>query len=109
MNQFNNANTENDNDHEKIASSKYYEFYEMYNIEIPHKNKSLSLFHTNAKKFDDLQHLLIALNIFFDKIAITKTTTKNVSLLNNPNLNNYSFEFTPTETSGDGALFYIAN
>ena len=25
------------------------------------------------------------------------------------NLNNYSFEFTPTETSGGGNLFYIAN
>ena len=67
VNQFNNANTENDNDPEKIASSKYYEFYEMYNIEISHKNKSLSLFLTNAKKFDDLQHLLIALNIFLTK------------------------------------------
>ena len=67
VNQFNNANTENDNDPEKIASSKYYDFYEMYNIEISHKNKSLSLFHTNAKKFDDLQHLLIALNIFLTK------------------------------------------
>ena len=33
----------------------------MCNIEIPHKNKSLSLFHINAcslnKNFDDLQHL----------------------------------------------------
>ena len=93
----------------KLLHLNIVKFYEMYNIEIPHKNKSLSLFHTNTKKFDDLQHLLIALNIFFDKIAITKTTTKNVSLLNNPNLDNYSFEFTPTETSGDGALLYIAN
>ena len=25
------------------------------------------------------------------------------------NLNNYSFEFTPTETSAGGTLFYIAN
>ena len=35
--------------------------------------------------------------------------TKQVSLLNNLNLNNYSFEFTPNETSGGGALLYIAN
>ena len=34
---------------------------------------------------------------------------KNVSLLNNLNLNNYSFEFTPTETSAGGTLLYIAN
>ena len=34
----------------------------MHNIEIPHKNKSLSLVHINTcslnKNFDDLQHLL---------------------------------------------------
>ena len=35
--------------------------------------------------------------------------TKNVSLLNNLNLNNYYFEFTPTETCAGGTLLYIAN
>ena len=35
--------------------------------------------------------------------------TKNVSLLNNLKLNNYSFEFTPTETCAGGTLLYIAN
>ena len=35
--------------------------------------------------------------------------TKNISLLNNLNLNNYSFEFTPTETCAGGTLLYIAN
>ena len=35
--------------------------------------------------------------------------TKQVSLLNNLNLNNYSFEFTPTETSAGGTLLYVAN
>ena len=29
--------------------------------------------------------------------------------LNNLNLNNYSFEFTPTETSPGGTLLFIAN
>ena len=33
----------------------------MYNIKIPHKNKSLSLFHINPcsliKNFEDLQHI----------------------------------------------------
>ena len=43
-------------------------------------------------------------------IAVTETRiTRNVSLLNNLNLNNYSFEFTPTETCADGTLLYIAN
>ena len=62
INQFNNATPENGNDPEKIASSKYHNIDEMHNIEIPHKNKLLSLFHVNAcslnKNFDDLQHLL---------------------------------------------------
>ena len=46
----------------------------------------------------------------FDIIAISETRiTKQVSLLNNLNLNNYSFEFTPTETSAGDTLLYIAN
>ena len=36
---------ENRNDPEKISSSKYYDIEKRHNIEIPHKNKSLSLFH----------------------------------------------------------------
>ena len=85
----------------------------MGNIQIPHKNKSLSLFHVNAcslnKNFGDLQHLLNCTEKSFDIIAISETRiTKQVSLSNNLNLN-YSFEFTPTETSAGGTLLYIAN
>ena len=62
VNQFNNATPKNGKDPEKITPSKYYDIDEMHNTEIPHKNKSLSLFHINAcslnKKFDDLQYLL---------------------------------------------------
>ena len=58
VNQFINATPENGNDPEKIAPSKYYVIDEMYGIEIPHKNKSLSLFHIKAcslnEIFDDL-------------------------------------------------------
>ena len=58
VNQFNNATPEKSNDSEKISSSKYYDIEEMHNIEIPHKNKLLSLFHINAcslnKNFDEL-------------------------------------------------------
>ena len=104
---------ENSNDPEKISSSKYYDTEEMHNIEIPHKNKSLSLFHINAcslnRNFDDLQHLLSCTKTKFNIIAISETITKQVSLSNNLNLNNYSFEFTPTETSAGGTLLYIAN
>ena len=99
---------------EKVCSSKYYDIEEMHNIQIPHKNKSLSLFHINAcslnKNFDDLQHLLNCTKKSFDIIVISETRiTKQVSLSNNLNLNNYTFEFTPTETSAGGTLLYIAN
>ena len=61
-NQLNSATTENSSDPEKNSSSKYYDIEKMHNIEIPHKNKSLSLFHINPcylnRNFDDLQHLL---------------------------------------------------
>ena len=72
----------------------------MGNIEIPHKNKSLSLFDINAcslnKSFDDLQHLLSFTKTKFDIVSISETRlTRQVSLLNNLNLNNYSFEFSP--------------
>ena len=51
------------------------------------------------KNFDDLQYLLSCTKNNFDIIAIRKTRiTKQVPLLNNLSLNNYSFEFTPTET-----------
>ena len=72
----------------------------MNNIEITHSNKLISLFHINA----------CSLKKKFDIIAISETRiTKQVSLLNNLNLNNYYFEFTPTETSAGGTLLYIAN
>ena len=87
----------------------------MRNIEIPHKNKSLSLFHRNAcscnKNFDDLRHLLTCTqkNCRSDLNLSETRITKQTSLLNNLNLNNYSFEFTQIETSSGGALLYIAN
>ena len=58
VNQFSKPIPENSNDSEKNSSSKYYDIEEMHNIEIPHNNKSLPLFHINAcslnKNFDDL-------------------------------------------------------
>ena len=86
----------------------------MHNIKIPQKNKSLSLFHINAyslnKSFDDLQQLLSSTKNVFDITAVSETRIrKQISLLNNLNLNNYSSEFTPAETSAGGTLLYIAN
>ena len=78
------------------------------------KNKLLSLFHINVcsfnKNFDDLQYLLSCTKTKFDIIAIRETRiTKQVSLSNNLNLNNYYFEFTPVETSVGGTLIYSAS
>ena len=86
----------------------------MSNIEITHKNKSLFLFHINTcslnKNFDDLQYLLSCAKTKFDIIAISETRiTKQVSLSNNLNLNKYSSEFTPAETSAGGTRLYVAN
>ena len=110
----NQCNNVNSNDPEKIDSSLYYDIDEMCNIEIPHKIKSLSSFHINAysfnKNFNDFQHLLSCTKKVFDIIAIIdRRITKNISLLNNLNLNNYSFGFTPIEPSASGTLLYIAN
>ena len=45
VNRFNNATPGNNNDPGKVCSSKCYVIEEMRQIEIPHKNKLLSLFH----------------------------------------------------------------
>ena len=108
VNQFNNATPENSNDPEKISSSKYYDIEEMHNIEIPHKNKSLSQFHINACSLN--RNFDVIIYKVFDIIAVNGTRiTKQVSLLNNLILNNYYFESTPTETSAGGTLTYVAN
>ena len=86
----------------------------MHNIEIHNKTKSLSMFDINAhslnKNFEDLQYLLSCTKNNFGITGVTETRiTKQVSLLNNLNLNNYSCDFTPSETTADGSLLYIAN
>ena len=72
------------------------------------------MLHINAcslnNSFDDHQHLLRCTKKNFDIIAISETRiTKEVSLLNNMNINNYSFAFTLTENFAGGILHYIAN
>ena len=87
----------------------------MHNIEIPHENKSISIFQINTcslnENFDELQHLLSCTKELFDIIVISETRIKKqASLSINLNLiNNYSFEFTSTETSESGTLLYITN
>ena len=66
--------------------------------------------HVHLKNIDELQHLLKITNKNFDVIAITETRIrKDVTITSNLSLNNYSMEFTPTESSAGGTLLYIAN
>ena len=115
VNQFNNnASPEDNTDPENVVQSKYYDIDELQTMKIPNKDKSLALFHINAcslnKNFNELEHLLSCTNKNFDVIAISETRiTKNISLTNNLTMNNFSFEFTPTESSAGGTLLYVAN
>ena len=84
----------------------------MHNVEVLNKNKSLSLSHLNTcylnKNFDDLQRLLSSAKNSLDIMAVTKTRiTKEVHLLNNLNLNNYSYEFTSTKLLHVALLFTL--
>ena len=95
-------------------NSNYYDIDQIQTLKFPEKNKSLSLFHINAcplsKNFDELEHLLRCTNKVFGIVAVSETRiTKKTSLTSNINLQNYSFEFTPTETNAGGTLLYIAN
>ena len=78
----------------------------MHNVGIPKKNKYLSLFYINAcsvhKNLDDLQYLLSCTKNNFDVIGVTETRITKQKILNNLNLNNYSNESTPTETTVGG-------
>ena len=113
FNQFNNT-TENHTkkDPDNVVKCRYYDIEEFQTLQIPNKSKSLSTFHINtcslSKNFDDLVYLLKITNMNFDIIAISKTRiTRNVNKITNVNINNYAFEFTPTESSAGGTLQII--
>ena len=114
FNQFNNSSPEQKTDPENVVNSNYYDIDQLQTLKFPEKNKPLFLFHINScslnKNFDDLQHLLKCTNKVFDIVAVSETRImKKTSSTYNINLNNYSFEFTPTESTAGGTLLYIAN
>ena len=115
MNQFNNnASPEDNTDPENVVQFKYYDIDELQTMKTPNKDKSRALFHINGcslnKNFHELEHLLSCTNKNFDVSAISKTRiTKHISLANDQTMNNFSFEFTPTESSASGTLLYVAN
>ena len=113
--QFNNITENHTNkDADNAAKGRYYNIEEIQTLKIPNKSKSLSMFQNNPSclcdNFDDLEYLLQTKNINFDIIAISESTiNKNINKISNINLNNYAFEFTPTESSAGGILIYIAS
>ena len=97
-----------------MIQSKYYDIDELQQLKIANKEKSLSFFHINScslnKNFEELQNSLQSANTQFDVIAISETRImKSTSITQNIELNNYSFEHTPTESSAGGTVLYIAN
>ena len=63
-----------------------------------------------CRNFDDLETLLAKIKFKFNVIGITETRFKKSSIRKtNIDLNDYSFEHTPTEANCGGALLYIEN
>ena len=115
INHFNDMSSESNHDPENVVNCKYYEIEEMSKIATDFvSSSSLNLFHLNisslSKHIDSLEHLLSAIDIKFDVIAISETrlTTNNV-LAHNIDLDNYSLELCPTESSAYGTALYIKN
>ena len=83
-------------------------------MKIPNKKISLSLFHISAcslsKNFENLEYLFKTTNTNFDIIAISETMIlKNIKILKNINIPDFSYKFTPTESTDRGTLLYIAD
>ena len=104
-----------------MTRKKMNQIYQTVNIEIqtiskilPNilKERSYLFFHINVcsltKNLDDFNILLSDLNINFGILPITETRIKKDSSSSiNLQLNNYSIEHTPTESSAGGTLRYI--
>ena len=107
FNQFNKFSSEEINGLENVVNSNYYDIDQFQTLKFYEKNKLLSLFYINgcslSKKFDDLEHLLECTNNVFDRVAVSESRiTRKTLLTSNINLQNYSFEFTPTESNAGG-------
>ena len=109
FNQFNNSSPKQQNDPKNVVNSRYFDIYQIHSLKFSQKEKSLSLFHINVcslnKNFDDLVYLLKCTNKKASETRISKKT----SLTSSINLNNYSFETTPTLSTAGGTMLYASN
>ena len=107
FNQFNNSSPEQKTDTKNVLNSNCYDTDQLQTLKFLEKSKQLSLFHINTcslnQNYDDLQHLLKCTKKVFDIVAVSETRImKKTSLTSNISLNDYSFEFTPTESTAGG-------
>ena len=115
FNQFKNSSQIYDfKDPENVVNCKYYNLEEVQTMKITNKKNCLSLFHINAcflcKKFDNLEYLLKTSITNFDTIVFQRPGyKKNNKIVKNINIPNFSYEFTPTESTAGGTLIYIAD
>ena len=112
MTKLNNFTDDEKKNNLKLPNCKYREIDYFQKLSKNFKRKTLSFFRMNVcsltKNFDDFDILLNDLNVNFDVLAITESRIKkNSSNPVNLNLDNYSIEQNPTETSADGTLLYI--
>ena len=108
-------------DLDNVVNCKYYSINEIQSLKIGNKNKFLSMFLISVfylyKNFVDLENLLECTNKKFDIVAVTRITritrktriTRITSKLCKIKLKNCWIESTPTESSVEGTLLYIAN
>ena len=71
-------------------------------MKVPNKNSCLTLFQSNTcssnKHFADLEYLVKSANVKVELIAISETKIlKDSDIVKNINIQNFSFEFTPTK------------
>ena len=106
FNQFNNIpQTHDHKDPENVVRCKFYDLKEVQSMKIPNEDSCLSAFDINTCSLQ----LIKSTNINFDIIAISETRIlKDTNIVKNINIQNFSFECTPTESTAGGALLYIA-
>ena len=95
------------------VNCKYYDCQELNAITVVSKF-NFSAFHLNisslSRHFDELNALLSILNLKFSVIGISESRfLKHSPPIFDFNIEGYSVEHTPTESSAGGALLYISN
>ena len=111
MNQLKNFTDDEKENELNLPNCKYRNPDYFKNLTKDFKRKALSFFHMNVcsltKKFGDFNILLSELDVSFDILAITESRIKKDSSSPiNIQLNKYSIEHTPTESSAGGTLLY---